>query len=186
MSGDVFRVIFVCTGNRFRSPLAAALFRAAADGLPVEVSSAGTLELTDVGALPEAEDAAREFGVDLSTHHATPVSRTPLSDVDLVVGFERMHVLTAVVDGGAQRGRSFTLPELAVLLGQVGRPVLAAPVARARETIRRAAAERPRDDPQLLSVRELGDPLGLQPDRQHAIALQVRDLTLELWDRLFG
>jgi protein-tyrosine-phosphatase len=51
LSADVFRVAFVCTGNRFRSPLAAALFRSAAEGLPVEVASAGTLDLGGVGAL---------------------------------------------------------------------------------------------------------------------------------------
>ena len=39
---DELQVVFVCTGNRFRSPLAAALFREATSGLPVDVRSMGT------------------------------------------------------------------------------------------------------------------------------------------------
>jgi hypothetical protein len=44
VSDASFEVVFVCTGNRFRSPLAAALFGRATAGLPVSVSSRGTLD----------------------------------------------------------------------------------------------------------------------------------------------
>ena len=42
---EPLRVAFVCTGNRFRSPLAAALLESEAEGLPVEIASLGTLDL---------------------------------------------------------------------------------------------------------------------------------------------
>ena len=70
MSADDFRVFFVCTGNLFRSPLAAELFRAELAGLPVVVSSAGTLNLGAVPAEPEAVEQAALLGADLSSHRA--------------------------------------------------------------------------------------------------------------------
>lgn len=186
MSDDVFRLVFVCTGNRFRSPLAAALLRQAADGVPVEISSAGTLELGRLRALPEAQEAAVRFGVDLTEHRSRPVTETPLHDADLVIGFERMHVLTAVVDGRARRDRTFTLPELAGLLAGIESSQSSTPVAHARDSVRRAAAARPSDDPKLLSVAELADPLGRSDDEQREIAERLRELTLQVHRDLFG
>ena len=46
-------VVFLCTGNRFRSPLAAALFAEATAGLPVHVRSAGTLNVGSPPVFPE-------------------------------------------------------------------------------------------------------------------------------------
>jgi protein-tyrosine phosphatase len=186
LSVDPLHVVFVCTGNRFRSPLAAALFEQAAAGLPVDVSSAGTLDLGGVGALPEAESLATALGVDLSSHRSRAVTDAPLSDADLVLGFERAHVVTAVVDGGAPRDRTFTLPELATLLTRIEPPPAGDPAEYAREVIRRAARARPKDDPQLMAVPELRDPLGLPHAEQLDIARRVRELVAVLHAGLFG
>jgi len=186
LNDDPFRVVFVCTGNRFRSPLAAALLRQATDGVPVEISSAGTLELRGARALPEAQEAAMRFGVDLTEHRSRSVTEAPLHDADLVIGFERMHVATAVVDGGARRDRTFTLPELADLLAGIESPPSSTPVGNARDTVRRAAAARPKDNPKLLSIAELPDPLGRSDEEQREIAERVRELTLQVRRSLFG
>lgn len=166
--------------------MAAALLRRAAEGVPVEISSFGTLELDGVGALPEAAEAAMRFGVDLTAHRARSLAQTSLRDADLVVGFERAHVVAAVVDGGASRDRTFTLPELTELLDQIEAPSSGEPVARARETVRRAAQARPKDDPNLISVSELPDPLGRPPPEQLEIASRVQELILLLRSGLFG
>jgi protein-tyrosine phosphatase len=186
LSDDVFRLVFVCTGNRFRSPLAAALLARAAEGVPIEIASAGTLELGGAGALPEAQAAAVRFGVDLTEHRSRSVTETPLRDADLVIGFERMHVAIAVVDGGARRDRTFTLPELAGLLAGIEPSPGSTPVARARDAVRRAAAARPADDPMLLSIAELADPLGRSDDEQGEVADRLRELTLQVHRSLFG
>lgn len=186
MSDERFRVVFVCTGNRFRSPLAAALLRHAAGDALVEVSSVGTLELDRVGSLPEAAEAAMRFGVDLSGHRTRSLATTSLRDADLVVGFERAHVVAAVVDGGAARDRTFTLPELTELLGRILAPSSDEPVARAREAVRRAACARPEDDRNLMSVSELADPLGRSRHEQAEIADRVRELVEYLRTGLFG
>jgi protein-tyrosine phosphatase len=185
LSGASFEVVFVCTGNRFRSPLAEALFRRATTGFPVSVSSRGTLDLGPAPPLPEAAHEARRLGVDLSEHRARPVVASALSDVDLVVGFERMHVLTAVVDANAAGERTFTLPEVVGLLGDRDVPAMSDSVVRARHAVTRAAAARSAD-PMLLSIPELADPLGGPPELFRRTADELVVLTNRLVAGLFG
>ena len=97
-----------------------------------------------------------------------------------------MHVLKAVVDGGASRDSTFTLPELSGLLDRIEPPLESDPVARAREAVRRAARARPADDPNLQSVPELEDPLGLPRTQQVEVAELLGKLTSQVRRGLFG
>ena len=96
-----FSIAFVCTGNRFRSPLARAFVERLTLGLPIEVVTAGTLEIEGAPVLSEAQELGTWCGVDLSGHRSLPLSKLPLGDLDLVLGFEEQHVRRAVVDAGA-------------------------------------------------------------------------------------
>lgn len=113
----LFKVAFICTGNRARSPFAAALLSKCVLNLPVSARSFGTLDLGVVPALPEARRVALAYGVDLATHQSTPLLAGDLSGFDLAVGFEPMHVASAVVIGGIPRERAFQLIELSDALG---------------------------------------------------------------------
>lgn len=180
---DVFSVAFVCTGNRFRSPLAAALFERAG-GAHVEVRSLGTLELGSVPVLPEAAAVGSRLGIDLSDHRASRVAPGSLAELDLVVGFERAHVATAVIEGGAPRERTFTLPELVELLDARDEPVGGTASERARAAIARAEVlRRTRNSSKLPEVK---DPLGRSEGEQEEIGQQVERLTLALARSLFG
>jgi protein-tyrosine phosphatase len=178
---DEFTIVFVCTGNRFRSPLAEALLRRAADGIPVRVGSLGTLELGPVPALPEAIEEAERIGVSLERHVARSLTGQELGEADLVVGFERMHVVAAVVDAGARKERTFTLPELVGLLGRIELAGDDDPVARARGLVERASAARLQDPP-LPGVPEVTDPLG----RPRSFFRQTADRVDALVGRLAG
>jgi protein-tyrosine phosphatase len=175
---DRFRVAFVCTGNRFRSPLAAALLEDETEGLRIEITSLGTLDLGPEPALPEAVAIADELGLDLSSHRAHSIRPGELRDAELVVGFERKHVVASVVDGGAAIERVFTLRELVGLLRDGG--AATSP----RDRIRRAHERRPpgfRDGP----LPELRDPLGLSAPEQRAIASEIETLVQLLAAALF-
>src|SRR6266511_5611370 len=106
MAGRNFSVCFICRGNRFRSPLAQAFVERLTLGLPVQISSAGTLETENAPALPEARQIAVLCGVDLSGHRSQRLSALSLEDADLVIGFEEAHVRRAIVDSGAPRANT--------------------------------------------------------------------------------
>ena len=79
------KVLFVCAGNLCRSPFAEGLARrlAAERGLDVEFASAGEIALDGDRCPPDAVAAAREHGVDLSSHRARCL--TTAHDADKVV-----------------------------------------------------------------------------------------------------
>jgi len=102
-----FGVAFVCTGNRFRSVIAEAAFRSAAEGMPVRVVSYGTLELGPAEPLPAAVREAHALGLDISTHVARSLTDADLTQTSLVLGFELRHAVAAVVVAGARLERVF-------------------------------------------------------------------------------
>ncbi|WFN34186.1 arsenate reductase ArsC [Methanogenium sp. S4BF] len=65
MSPDLHRVLFVCTYNSVRSPMAAAILNAAAGNL-YRAESAG---LFPSAVDPDVVAVMRERGIDLSSHH---------------------------------------------------------------------------------------------------------------------
>jgi protein-tyrosine phosphatase len=181
--GRPFEVVFVCTGNRFRSALAEGVFRAAAGDAGIAVQSYGTLRLDPVPALPEAVELARAYGVDLSAHRCRSLVGEDLRDADLVVGFELVHAATAVLDAAAARDRTFLLAELVAYLDQIS-AAADGTAEGARRVVEAAAALR--RERRNLAVEEIDDPLGRPAKAQALIADDVAALTSRLAARLFG
>ena len=185
IGGQDLSVLFVCTGNRFRSALAESLFRGATEGLPVRVSSAGTQQLAPGKALPEALELGLELGVDLGAHRSRPLRPEIVEGADLVVGFEQRHVKVAVVEGGAQRERTFTAGELAALLRVAGVPAGDDPAGDARAAIAEADRLRTRLGARLEAA-ELPDPFGGDEEGYRASAAAVDAAVGEIAFGLFG
>jgi len=88
------RILFICTGNICRSPMAEALLRhmlqkAGLDGF--EVFSRGVA--ADDGRLmsPEAREALRAEGIDGSQHRAASLTMADLERADLIFVMEERH-----------------------------------------------------------------------------------------------
>ena len=87
-------ILFVCTGNTCRSPMAQAYFNARAAGrnLACRADSAGIASFTGLPASANAVDAMAElYQIDLSAHLSKPVSPLLLQDSDLVLAMTPMH-----------------------------------------------------------------------------------------------
>ncbi len=100
------RVLFICTGNTCRSPMAALALRAElGDDLPfIEVSSAGTA--TSVGQLASegSQRVAAADGFDLSDHRSRPVTTELVRNADYVFVMSPGH-LAAVEALGVSRDK---------------------------------------------------------------------------------
>ena len=114
-------VLFVCTGNQFRSPIAAEVFREqlVRDGRIAQwdVHSAGTWTSNGLPALRDAKQLAQSFGVNIEGHSTHMLDKALLEDADLILVMEaghkesiqvefpfarnKVHMLSQVVEGVA-------------------------------------------------------------------------------------
>jgi len=88
-------LLFVCTANQFRSPIAAACFSkklaSVKWGKGWIVQSAGTRASQGASALPVAIAAARKIGVSLEGHEARLITPELISTQDLILVMESEH-----------------------------------------------------------------------------------------------
>jgi protein-tyrosine-phosphatase len=87
------RLLFVCTANICRSPMADALARRYAEerGWSVEVLSAGTHAVAGEPAAPNAVKAVREVGGDLASHQSRPMDQELVDWADRILVMEMRH-----------------------------------------------------------------------------------------------
>ena len=106
-------VLFVCTGNICRSPLASSLLERALKerGLDLTVSSAGTGAWDGAPASEGAYLVGLERGLDLSGHRARLLTRELVDQADLILTMARHH--RARVDELGGEGKVFVLGEYA-------------------------------------------------------------------------
>jgi protein-tyrosine-phosphatase len=86
--GGVKKILFVCSGNTCRSPLAEALARDILPGrldFAVEIASAGTSAVEGAPASQQSIDVARAHGIDLSAHRSRPLNPGLVRSADLIV-----------------------------------------------------------------------------------------------------
>jgi len=99
MADRPFTLLFVCTGNTCRSPLAeaVALREAEARGWRdrIRILSAGTGAFPGMGASEGSATVATRHGLDLSAHRSSLLTPQLAAEADLVLGLAAGHVRRA-------------------------------------------------------------------------------------------
>jgi protein-tyrosine phosphatase len=182
-------ILFVCTGNVCRSPIAEGMLREAlAARLGADaplVSSAGTSGWEGSPAMSESVQAGAERGVDISSHVARELTPKMLQQADLVVGLAVEHRDAVAARDAAIAERAFTLKELVRLLE--GLPPVSADasdslpdrVAQA-DRARRDGAQGNRFD------ESVSDPLGMPIETYRAVAWELDGWITRLAPALYG
>lgn len=110
-------ILFVCTANRFRSPIAAACAerKLHTSGQIGEwtIISAGTWTESGLPAHPKALSAAATLGLDLIAHHTRVVNAALMTTADLIIVMEHGHQEALECEFPTCRGRIALLSELA-------------------------------------------------------------------------
>lgn len=122
------RILFVCSGNICRSPLAEYLARDRWKEADITTASAGTFARRGEPATPLMIQMGREQGVELTPHSATPLNEA--DEPDVVFGMERHHIEAA-------RARFPNLPSDHIML--LGAPGIDDPYGLGEVAYRRSA-----------------------------------------------
>ena len=128
-------ILFVCTGNTCRSPMAEALTRKMlSDRLGcgmdqieeagVMVMSAGIAASLGAQASPEAVEVMRSYGIDLTTHETQPVSETLIRHADYIFTMTQGHRQAILAEWPEAAERTLLLcPEGTDIADPIGGPV---------------------------------------------------------------
>lgn len=86
-------ILFVCTANICRSPMAMAIFKSKVenDGLNWRIESAGTWATNGIAASLNSQQVLNNFGIDLSHHASRSVEDILLDEFDIILVMEQGH-----------------------------------------------------------------------------------------------
>jgi len=110
------KILFVCTANRFRSPLAAYYFQNLLEkdehAEDIVVESAGTWTRDGLPATGDAQELAATMGISLSQHRSREVTNPILQSADLILVMETGQKEAIVHEFPSTKDRIFLLSEV--------------------------------------------------------------------------
>ena len=89
-----FVIIFVCSGNACRSPIAEGILKKKLYPIfsdRIKIHSAGTLGIENHPATPNSVSVAKEKGVDISAHISKGITKNIVEEADLIFVMATLH-----------------------------------------------------------------------------------------------
>ena len=102
-------VLFVCTGNICRSPMAEGIAANVADKSHIVFRSAGTFAYDGTPASPNAVAVLKEKGIDISAHRARRFDARLAMWADLILAMETAHIRDMTYAAPTQAHKMHTL-----------------------------------------------------------------------------
>ncbi|MBE7194198.1 MAG: low molecular weight phosphatase family protein [Gordonia polyisoprenivorans] len=176
------KILFVCTANICRSPMAEYLLRQALDDRQVagiDTSSAGVRALVGHPMDGSAAYAVEQLGADGSGHVARQLGAEFIRQSDLVLTADSDHRARATREVPGAMRRVFTLKEftrLGAAVAQEAGPPRPSPVGdRFARRVADVAAQRGRVGPGAENADNIGDPFRAAPAVMQATAEEIAD-----------
>lgn len=104
--GTTYNLLFVCTGNTCRSPMAAAIARAEVERRGwkhVSIRSAGSATTAGHPASSQTLAVLAEHGIDLADHTTTPLTPELVQSADLILVMSPSHQFAVSELGGSEK-----------------------------------------------------------------------------------
>lgn len=173
-------ILFVCTGNVCRSPMAEGFLRWEAErrGLGIEVRSTGTHAWTGRAATIEGRRIMNEHGVSIDDHRTLELDDDLVEWADLLIGMSREHARDVMRAFPKVKGRTFTMKAFLELLPSLP------PYQDTESWLQEAARLRDAGSPP--ADEDIDDPIGERQEAYRRVAAEIRDLTERLADGLEG
>lgn len=114
-------ILFVCTGNTCRSPMAAVIMESLAieSNLDILIESAGLFAANGENASVEAIEAVKKYGLDLKNHKSQQITPELIEKSDLIIAMTEGHKMLL---SQMAPEKTCTVCELADLEGDIEDP----------------------------------------------------------------
>jgi protein-tyrosine phosphatase len=188
--GAPFGVLFVCTGNICRSPIAERLTRAyldealGADAALMRIESVGTRAVVGSGVHPDSSAVLSSLGGDPGGFVARQLTDERAAAADLTLTLTRAHRRSVLSRAPRGLARTFTLLEAADLVSLVPDDAVLEGDSfpdRCRSLVRELAAARSRRATDAHD--DIADPIGRTTDVHEAVGDAIADGVLRLFRR---